>query len=137
MEFLSISFTTTVYQIATSSKNFKNFNITPEVSVHFIVTCQGVFIPVPAFADYFSSLVQHIVQQAAICSFSFKHSRHRFLLTLYGWYCPKIFHTKTDSSFEAVLLSSFDNCVSFLCFSWLKDFLWFDYLVLNFVSDMS
>ena len=31
------------------------------VSVHAIVTWQGVFVPVSAFADYFSSLVQHIV----------------------------------------------------------------------------
>ena len=73
----------------------------------------------------------------AICNFSFKHSRHRFVLTLYASYCPKIFHTRTGSSFEALIFqSSFDSCVSFLCFSWLKDFLWFEYLVLNLVSDM-
>ena len=29
------------------------------------------------------------------------------------------------------------HCVSFLCFSWLKNFFWLEYLVLNFVSDMS
>ena len=39
----------------------RNFNFTFDVSVHAIVTCQGVFVPVSAFADYFSSLVQHIV----------------------------------------------------------------------------
>ena len=59
------------------------------------------------------------------------------MLTLYGWYCPKVFHTRTGSSFETLIFqSSFDSCVSFLYFSWLKDFLWFEYIVLNFVSDM-
>ena len=42
----------------------------------------------------------------AICSFSFKQSRHRFVLTLYGWYSPKIFHTKTGSSYENVFIQS-------------------------------
>ena len=43
------------------SKISRNFNFTSDVPVHAIVTCQGVFVPVSAFADYFSSLVQHIV----------------------------------------------------------------------------
>ena len=43
------------------SKISRNSNFTSGVSVHAIVTCQDVFIPVPAFADYFSSLVQDIV----------------------------------------------------------------------------
>ena len=35
----------------------------------------------------------------------------------------------TGSSFEAFMFQiSFDSCVSFLCFSWLKDFLWFENL---------
>ena len=42
------------------SKISRNFNFTSDVSVHAIVTSQGVFVPVSAFAD-FSSLVQHIV----------------------------------------------------------------------------
>ena len=42
------------------SKTSRNFNFTSDVSVHAIVTCQDVFVPVSAFADYFSSLVQHI-----------------------------------------------------------------------------
>ena len=61
-----------------------------------------------------------------------------FVLTLYGWYCPNIFHAKTGSSFEALIFQcSFDICVSFLCFSPMKDFLWFEYLSWNFVFDMS
>ena len=40
----------------------RNFNFTPDVSIHAIVTCQGIFVPVPAFADYFSSLVQDVVR---------------------------------------------------------------------------
>ena len=65
MEFLSISFTTTVksdcQQVPKISKISRNFNFTSDVSVHAIVTCQGVFVPVSAFADYFGSLVQHVV----------------------------------------------------------------------------
>ena len=63
-----------------------------------------------------------------IYSFSFKLSRPCFVLTLYGWFCPKIFYSKIRSSFEALIfLSSFDSCVSFLYFSCLKDFVWFEY----------
>ena len=40
------------------------------------------------------------------------------MLTLYAWY------------------SLFDSYVSILCFLWLNDFLWFEYFVLNFVSNM-
>ena len=70
-----------------------------------------------------------------ICSFSFKQSRHHFVLTLYGWYCPNIFHTKTGSYFEALIFQSlFDSCVSFFYFLWLKDFLWFKYHVLKHFS---
>ena len=36
-------------------------NITSDVSIHSIITCQCLFVPVPAFADNFSSLVQHTV----------------------------------------------------------------------------
>ena len=36
-------------------------NSTSDVSVHAIITCQCVFVLVPPFVDYFSSLVQHIV----------------------------------------------------------------------------
>ena len=43
------------------SKISRNFNFTSHVSVHANVTCQDVFVTVSAFADYFSSLVQHIV----------------------------------------------------------------------------
>ena len=43
------------------SKVSKNFNFTSGVSVYAIVTYQGVFVPVSAFANYFSSLVQYIV----------------------------------------------------------------------------
>ena len=42
----------------------------------------------------------------AICSFSFKQSRHRFVLALYGWYSLKIFHTKTGSSYENVFIQA-------------------------------
>ena len=42
-------------------KKFKKLNFTSDVSVHAIVTCQGGFVPVPPFADFFSSLVQNIV----------------------------------------------------------------------------
>ena len=42
------------------SKISRNFNFTFDGSVHAIVTCQGVFVPVTAFADYFSSLVWYI-----------------------------------------------------------------------------
>ena len=56
MKLLSICFTTTVNQAATS---FKNFNIpgnfTSDFSIHAIITCQCTF------ADNFISLVQHIV----------------------------------------------------------------------------
>ena len=48
-------------QTSNISKISRNFNFTSDVSVHAIVTCQGVFVPVSAFADYFSSLVQPIV----------------------------------------------------------------------------
>ena len=65
MEFPSVSFTTTVksdcQQASKISKISRNFNFTSDVSVHVIVTCLGVFVPVSAFADYFSSLAQHIV----------------------------------------------------------------------------
>ena len=54
-----------------------------------------------------------------------------------GIVLTNIFHTKTGSFFEALRIQSLlDSCVSFLCFSWLKDFLWCENLVLNFVSDM-
>ena len=70
-----------------------------------------------------------------ICSFSFKQSRHHFVLTLHGCYCPNIFHTKTGSYFEALIFqSSFNSCVSFFYFLWLKDFLWFKYRVLKHFS---
>ena len=52
-ELLSICFITTVNQAATS---FKNFNFTSDVSIHAIVTCQDIFLPVPAFAEFFSYL---------------------------------------------------------------------------------
>ena len=106
----------------------RNFNFTFYVSIHATITCQGIFVSLPAFANYLSWLVQHIV---------FKQSRHRFVLAWYDWYYSNIFHTKTGSSSEALIFHSlFDSCVLFLCFSWLKDFLWFKYLVLNFVSDI-
>ena len=43
------------------SKISRNFNFTSGVSVHATVTWQGVFVPVSAFANYFSLLVQYIV----------------------------------------------------------------------------
>ena len=141
MKVLSICFTAKVNQIATSSKIPKmsrSFNFTSDVSVHAIVTCQGVFVPVPAFDDYFILLVQHIVLSInSDLQLSLKQSSHRFVLTLYCWYRPKISHTKTGSSFEAsIFQSSFNSCESLFCFLWLKDFLWFKYLVSYFVSDM-
>ena len=90
MKVLSICFTAKVNQIATSSKIPKmsrSFNFTSDVSVHAIVTCQGVFVPVPAFDDYFILLVQHIVLSInSDLQLSLKQSRHRFVLTLYCWY---------------------------------------------------
>ena len=43
------------------SKVSQNLNFTSGVSVHAIVSFLGVFVPVSAFVDYFSLLVQHIV----------------------------------------------------------------------------
>ena len=63
MKSLSICSKTAVNQIAAIFKNFKNFKTlqlyTSDVSIHAIVTC--IFVPVHAFADYFSLLLQHIV----------------------------------------------------------------------------
>ena len=39
------------------SKISRNFKFTSDVSVHAIASCQGVFVPVPAFADYFSKYI--------------------------------------------------------------------------------
>ena len=62
MKLLSICFTTTVNQADMASKiSIIQGNFTSDVSIHAIITCQSEFVPVPAFADYFSSLVQHIV----------------------------------------------------------------------------
>ena len=64
MEFVPIFFTT-VKSDCHKLQKFQKFQETStlhlNVSVHAIVTCQGVFVPVSAFADYFSSLVQHIL----------------------------------------------------------------------------
>ena len=49
----------TINQIATNFKNFMKLQL--DVSAHAMVTYQGVFVPVSAFADYCGSLVQHIV----------------------------------------------------------------------------
>ena len=49
-EFLLICFTTTVHQITKASKKSiisRNFNFTSDVSIHDIITCQGIFVPVP------------------------------------------------------------------------------------------
>ena len=53
MKFLSIGFRTAVNQIVTSSIFSRNFSFTSDVSFHAIVTCQGVFAPALAFADYY------------------------------------------------------------------------------------
>ena len=51
----------TINWIAKNLKISRNFNFTSDVSAHAIKTCQGVFVPVPAFLDYFGLLFQHIV----------------------------------------------------------------------------
>ena len=62
MKLLSICFTTTVNQADIASKtSIIPGKFTSDVSINVIITCQCVFVPVPAFADYFSSLVQHVV----------------------------------------------------------------------------
>ena len=59
MKLLSICFTTTVNQADRVSKiSIIPGNFTSDVSIHGIITCQCVIVPVPAFADYFSSLVR-------------------------------------------------------------------------------
>ena len=61
MKLLWICSTTTVNQAATSFKNFNNLKKVQLyicVPIHATITCQGIFVPVPTFADYFSSLVQ-------------------------------------------------------------------------------
>ena len=128
MEFLSICFTTTVNQIATTSKYLKNFK-----KLQLYISCFS-----PCYRDLLRRIcscacIRQSIQFAcpvycfslkiAIYSFSFKQSRHCFVLTFYGWHSPKISYTKTGSFFEALILqSSFDSCVSF-AFSLLKDFL--------------
>ena len=62
MKLLPICFINTVNQADIASKtSIIPGNFTSDVSLHGIITCQCVFPPVPAFADYFSSLVQHVV----------------------------------------------------------------------------
>ena len=38
--------------------NKSDCNLMLDVSICAILTCQSIFVPVPAFADFFSSLVQ-------------------------------------------------------------------------------
>ena len=62
MKLLSICLTTAVTQADIASKiSIIKGNFTSDFSIHAIITCQCVFVPVPAFADYFSALVQYIV----------------------------------------------------------------------------
>ena len=127
MKFLSICFTITVNQIATSFKKFKNLK-----KLQLYIRCFNQFylflcLHLLIFSVRLFSILLPL--PIAICSNSFKQSRHHLVLMLYGWYC--------GPSFEALILSSsFDSCGSFLCFLWLTDFLLFEYLVLSFVSDM-
>ena len=132
---MSICFTTTINQIVT---NFKNFKFTSDVVVHAIVTCLSVFALVPAFADHFGLLVQHIVPSinSGLQLFVFKQIRHRFVLALHGCYCPKIFHTIAGCFLKhyfsrVYLIVAYQFCGFVLEWIW-----WLEYLVSNFDFDM-
>ena len=127
--YMSICFTITVNQTATSLKNFNNaMNL--QLYIWYFNPCyhnlpRHIFSRACIFWLFkFASSAYFPSTNGNLSSFSFKQSGHRFVLTLYLWYCPKIFHTKSGSSFKPLFFqNSFDSCQSFLSFSCLKDFL--------------
>ena len=79
----------------------------------------------------------HLLKISCLCSaianLSFWHNMHRFVAVLYDWCIPRIYHDMFCSfSFQI----SLESWVSFLYFLFLKDFQWFAYRDLNFVSMM-
>ena len=81
----------------------RNFNFTSDFSIHVIITCQCIFVPVSAFADYFSLLVQHI----------------KFISEFIRW-LRVIFALFVVEGFFMVLISCFKFCVWYV----VKIFIW-------------
>ena len=85
----------------------------------------------------FAYLAYYCLCAMLFSSFSFKHSEHLFLLVLYAWCLPKIFHVMFALCLLSFILeNSLDSSVSDLRFLWFNDFLWFAYLSLNVVSQI-
>ena len=133
MKLLSIYFTTSVNPTVTSFKNFSNLK-----KLQLYIWC---FNPC-----HHNLLSMRICFCACICwSFQFACSAYcplykcwlaAFHLNRVGT-VPKMFQTNTSSSFEALIFQwSFDSCIHFCANHGWKIFLWFEYLVFNFVSDM-